>query len=132
MNTFKSSPSQRSRSALGMTLIELTVVILMLLSLISVLMIGASAWKSGAEKAGCILNINHVQKAARSYQNMSAAATGSAFDAAMIVGPNNFVNVLPVCKSEGAYGFVTEFPEPGNLFMTCSINTHRPSKVDEW
>ena len=49
----------------GMTLLELTVVILVLLSLISILFIGARAWKKGADRAGCILNIRNVQQAVR-------------------------------------------------------------------
>ena len=39
----------------GMTLIELTVVILVLLSLISILFVGARAWKRGSDRAGCII-----------------------------------------------------------------------------
>ncbi|MBC7981098.1 MAG: prepilin-type N-terminal cleavage/methylation domain-containing protein, partial [Armatimonadetes bacterium] len=35
----------------GMTLLELTVVILVLLSLISILFIGARAWKKGSDRA---------------------------------------------------------------------------------
>ena len=49
----------------GMTLLELTVVILVLLSLISILFIGARAWKKGSDRAGCIMNIRNVQQAVR-------------------------------------------------------------------
>jgi len=54
----------------GMTLLELTVVILVLLSLISILFIGARAWKKGSDRAGCILNIRNCQQAVRGYLNM--------------------------------------------------------------
>ena len=59
-----------------MTLLELTVVILVLLSLISILFIGARAWKKGSDRAGCILNIRNVQQAVRGYANMNPEKTG--------------------------------------------------------
>jgi hypothetical protein len=115
-----------------MTLVELTVVILVVLSLISVLMIGAAAWKSGADKAGCILNISTVQKAGRSQQNLLGASPGDSFDPGMIIGPGSFMSALPVCKSEGEYSFAPTIPEPGALFMTCSVDSHQPANTLEW
>jgi type II secretory pathway pseudopilin PulG len=50
-----------------MTLLELTVVILVLLSLITILFIGAQAWKRGSDRAICIINIQNVQKGVRGY-----------------------------------------------------------------
>ena len=44
----------------GMTLLELTVVILVLLSLISILFIGARAWKKGSDRAANIMNIRNL------------------------------------------------------------------------
>ena len=41
----------------GMTLLELTVVILVLLSLISILFVGARAWKKGSDRSANIMNI---------------------------------------------------------------------------
>jgi len=55
----------------GMTLLELTVVILVLLSLIAILFVGARAWKRGSDRAGCIMNIRNVQQAARGHMNMT-------------------------------------------------------------
>jgi len=54
----------------GVTLIELTVVILVLLTLISILFIGARAWQAGARRAQCILNQRNVQQAMRSMENL--------------------------------------------------------------
>ncbi len=61
----------------GMTLLELTVVILVLLSLISILFIGARAWKKGSDRAGCILNIRNVQQAMRGHANMHSLLEGT-------------------------------------------------------
>ena len=43
--------TQKKAAKSGMTLIELTVVILVLLSLISILFVGARAWKKGSDRA---------------------------------------------------------------------------------
>ena len=50
-----------------MTLIELTVVILVLLSLISILFIGAKAWKVGSDRAANVMNLRNVQQAVRGH-----------------------------------------------------------------
>lgn len=60
----------------GMTLLELTVVILVLLSLISILFIGARAWKKGSDRAASILQIRNVQQAVRSFSNMNGLNPG--------------------------------------------------------
>jgi prepilin-type N-terminal cleavage/methylation domain-containing protein len=54
----------------GMTLLELTVVILVLLSLISILFVGARAWKKGSDRSANIMNLRNSQQAMRGYQNM--------------------------------------------------------------
>jgi prepilin-type N-terminal cleavage/methylation domain-containing protein len=46
----------------GTTLIELSVVIAVLLLLVGVLFIGITAWKNGANKAACIVNLSSIQK----------------------------------------------------------------------
>ena len=63
------------RSNKGMTLLELTVVILVLLSLISILFIGARAWKKGSDRAANILNIRNVQQAVRAHVNVRGLTT---------------------------------------------------------
>ena len=61
-NLPKTSPSRT-----GMTLIELTVVILVMLSLIGVLFFGATAWKRGSDRAHTILMIRSAQIGMRSH-----------------------------------------------------------------
>lgn len=61
--------TQTKRNA-GMTLLELTVVILVLLSLISILFVGARAWKRGSDRSANIMNIRNCQQAMRGEQNM--------------------------------------------------------------
>ena len=51
----------------GMTLLEMTIVILVLLSLTSILFIGARAWKRGADRSANIMNLRNVQLAVRGH-----------------------------------------------------------------
>ena len=126
----------------GMTLLELTVVILVLLSLISILFIGARAWKAGSDRAGCILNIRNVQQAARSYGNMYNVAqdgTGS-IPAGELQGAGKFVETSPVCPAGGAYTpadltLAVTIPAVSSLAMSCGLSAsdgHVPSSIQGW
>ena len=122
----------------GMTLIELTVVILVLLSLISILFVGARAWKRGSDRAGCIMNIRNVQQGMRSYQNMNGYSAGDTVAGALreIVGQGKFVESSPTCPSNGTYSYMDDdLPLAGSLYMTCSLaatEKHVPSDFADW
>lgn len=128
--------TNNTKRAKGMTLLELTVVILVLLSLISILFIGARAWKKGSDKAGCIMNIRNVQQAVRSWQNMNAKNVSDAFVLTDdIVGSGLFVETPPACPGAGTYAFETTVPEVGTLVMTCSLSaseSHVPASILGW
>ena len=68
-----------NKSKSGMTLLELTVVILVLLSLISILFVGARAWKKGSDRSANIMNIRNCQQAMRGQQNMKSLNAGDLF-----------------------------------------------------
>jgi len=137
--------TRNTKRASGMTLLELTVVILVLLSLISILFIGARAWKKGADRAGCILNIRNVQQAARSFANMngfnpgdSITSVAATFDAAL-VGSGLFVENDPTCPGGGTYSGLTAtaVPAVGTVLLTCnwssgSSPSHAPSNTADW
>jgi prepilin-type N-terminal cleavage/methylation domain-containing protein len=73
----KLTNTQNMKSKSGMTLLELTVVILVLLSLISILFIGARAWKKGSDRSANILNIRNAQQAVRGHANMQNLTEGT-------------------------------------------------------
>ena len=75
----------------GMTLIEITVVILVLLTLIAVLFIGANIYKKGANRAACILNIRNIHQAVRADQNLTKRNVGDDLAVATIMGTANFI-----------------------------------------
>ena len=132
------TPSNKHKS--GMTLLELTVVILVLLSLISILFIGARAWKKGADRAGCILNIRNFQQATRSYANINQLNPGDTCPAlsGVIIGSGLFMEKAPTCPGAGTYSGTgaTTIPAVGTVQLTCSLSaspdSHAPSNVQEW
>ena len=114
----------------GTTLIELSVVIAVLLLLVGVLFIGITAWKNGANKAVCVLNISSVQKALRGYQNMNPAAAAPAITDLVSAG---FFGTAPVCPGGGTYSYSSIVT--GTAFATCSLSAskgHVPPSTLNW
>ncbi len=108
----------------GMTLLELTVVILVLLSLISILFIGARAWKKGSDRSASILTIRNSQQAVRSYANMNNKNTGDTLVSGEIFGLGKFVSTDPTTIPHPggaglAYAFTdeTKIPDLGSLYV---------------
>lgn len=125
-----------------MTLLELTVVILVLLSLISILFIGARAWKRGSDRALCIMQIQAVQKGVRSYSNLYGFSDGgNAPDLKnKVIGLGSFVEAIPICPGNGTYSFgatygVNTIPPIGELYLQCTLATtseHEPTNHSDW
>ncbi len=107
----------------GMTLLELTVVILVLLSLISILFIGARAWKRGSDRAASILMIRNVQQAVRAEANMNQLTYGDALAKSRLFGENLFMENDPTLGTHPAgtsYAFTVAaevVPAVGTLYM---------------
>ncbi|MFM2198249.1 MAG: hypothetical protein RLZZ505_1681 [Verrucomicrobiota bacterium] len=130
----------------GMTLLELTVVILVLLSLISILFIGARAWKKGSDRAASILQIRNCQQAVRSFANMNGfnpgdgateltakGIVGSVAD--NVFGEGNFIENNPVgaahpAGSDVEYVYGTQgaatIPDVGTLYVECDDVDYMP------
>jgi prepilin-type N-terminal cleavage/methylation domain-containing protein len=122
----------------GTTLIELSVVIAVILLLVGVLFIGISAWKAGANKAACVLNISSIQKAARGYQNMNPGANGAVLVPtwAVLAGPGLFFSTQPVCPTNGTSVYTLAGALADNTaFATCTspaAAAHVPSNTANW
>lgn len=85
----------------GVTLIELSVVIAVILTLLSVLFVGATYYKDAADKAACVINQNAIAKAADSVLNITGKGPAD-FDALTAAGgPLNAKP--PVCPKSGTY-----------------------------
>ncbi len=127
----------------GMTLLELTVVILVLLSLISILFIGARAWKKGSDRAASILTIRNVQQAVRSFSNMNGHNPGDTVATLQtdLFGAGKFIENDPTAGSHPAgtavsyvIGAATTIPVVGTLYMTADDAEYAPTagSTDDW
>jgi type II secretory pathway pseudopilin PulG len=126
MGFLKTNHEKSARRERGTTLVELSVVIAVLLLLVTVLLIGAAAWKSGANAAACIINLSSIQKAVRGYENMNGLTVGGTVTVSSLTS-SGFWSTVPVCPAGGTYTPLGTVPAPGTAYMTCSITGHRPS-----
>lgn len=121
-----------------MTLLELTVVILVMLTLVSVLFIGANAWKNGSDRVLCIINLQNVQKGVRSYANLNGYNPGATVPGlqSQVIGLGRFVEVMPQCPGDGSYTSGGDvIPTLGNLYFNCSLSAsgeHEPVNAEDW
>lgn len=121
-----------------MTLLELTVVILVLLTLIGILFVGANAWKNGSDRVLCILNLQSVQKGVRSYANLNGRDPGETVPGLQneVIGLGRFVENMPECPAHGSYSSTGDLiPQLGTLYLECSLSAsgnHEPMNVEDW
>ena len=138
----------------GMTLIEITVVIALILSLITILLVGFNAYKEGADRAKCVLNVSNIQKAVRSFSNLSEQSAGDTvpgWQKTDVMGIGSFIEVEPVCPSnQTPYAYATgaiplvsvqaavcadaKFGGAGNPTGTgvANLKTHAPKSIAGW
>lgn len=150
--TMKTVSPRRSSSRSGITLLELTVVIAVILSLTTILLIGARAWKGSADRSACIMNIRNVQVSVRSYQNMYGYnpggmpyAEGGTQDIATHMHEKGYITDSQfsaiegeeTCPGGGEYHreHADAFPSVGDLYIECSYSAtkdHLPDDGMEW
>lgn len=146
------SPQKRGRLAAGLTYLELSIVIGVILSLASVTFAGANAWKNGSSRSRCVINIRNVQQAVRSYQNVhgynpgdtinafngSQSIAGQLYEIEYIRGTTyDQIRGTEPCPGGGTYSTTCEsrFPKAGHLFITCSLadsQNHVPAPIHDW
>ncbi|MDA7920404.1 hypothetical protein N9B73_01510 [Verrucomicrobiales bacterium] len=142
------SRRQISRTA-GLTLVEVTLVVAVLLTLVSILFIGATSYKEGTNRAKCLLTISTIQKAVRSYQNLYELEPGDAITYEALVGADKLVEYITPCGSQnlspiaagssGAFatsGYTTlgEIPGSGIPLLSCQTTglQHLPAGIGGW
>jgi prepilin-type N-terminal cleavage/methylation domain-containing protein len=107
----------------GMTLLELTVVILVLLSLISILFVGARAWKKGSDRSANLMNLRNTQQAMRGAQNMRTDVTVTTFSSTDLAAYMKF----PAAVSTITYAAGTTFTPVGTLWLTATYGSDTPA-----
>ncbi|MBL9154024.1 MAG: hypothetical protein JNK37_16145 [Verrucomicrobiales bacterium] len=119
----------------GYTLVEVTLVLAVLLSLVGILFIGTQAYLKGADRAVCLQNLASVQKAVRAYGNLHQLVPGNAVDnlKGEIFGSDKFIPIEPRCPANGVYTFRGNIlPQVGELYMSCSEEGHSPKNHAAW
>ncbi|MCG8602253.1 MAG: type II secretion system GspH family protein [Verrucomicrobiales bacterium] len=130
-------PSDIPSSKSGFTLIELTLVVAVLLSLIAVTFVGVNAYKEGSNRANCIQNVVVTQQAVRAFGNLYEVKPGEPIADLLdkLIGQGKFIPTTPSCPSSGEYSFANEgtvLPEYGTAFLQCSIESHEYSGQEGW
>jgi type II secretory pathway pseudopilin PulG len=136
----------------GITLLELTVTISVLIVFITIVFIGTRAWKRGGDRAACILAQRNVQMATRAYQNIYGYnyggrpyAEAGTQDIARHLFEKGYIEKdiydqasgETPCPGGGSYTCPLPdiFPQSGELYMKCSLSTteaHEPSTHADW
>jgi type II secretory pathway pseudopilin PulG len=136
----------------GLTLIETTVVLAVLLTLLSVLFMAAQSWKRGSDRAACIVTLRNIQVATRSYQNLYGYNAGGhpyteygTQDIARHLVEKGYIEskVYQIaigeknCSGGGTYQrpHADLFPLSGVLYANCSLATtanHAPTNPSDW
>jgi hypothetical protein len=144
--------SPRSLRHRGLTIVEITIVITLLLLLISILFVGSIAWKKGGDRAGCLLTLRNTQLATRSYQNLYGYRSGArpytengTRDIAQHLLKRGYIashlfheiQGSAPCPSGGYYSRhePDTFPPQGELYIECSLASsedHKPDYHEDW
>ncbi len=136
----------------GLTLLELSVVITILLLLVSLLFIGSRAWRRGSDRSTCVMTLRNMQVATRSYQNIYGFTEGGkpnaengTQDIAEHLLSKGYIETnlykhahgQAPCPAGGGYTCPVPdvFPEAGQLYMECSLSgsdEHTPKSHADW
>lgn len=130
----KFSPARLLANKRGMTLIEMTLVISVLLGLISVTFYGVTAYGSGVDRAMCVQNLSSMQKSVISLANLEDYRQGEPVPdlESELIGDKAFFKIHPTCPAKGHYEYLSIIPTPGQQFMTCDVIGHELPAKARW
>lgn len=96
--------------------------------------LGGFKWKSGSDRAACILQMRNVQQAYRSYCGINGLNPGDSFDRLGLIGPGKLIESVPVCPAGGTYTWSEIHPLVGDLAIRCSHRKHQldPALIKDW
>jgi len=94
----------------GMTLIEITLVIAILLGLIAILFLGISAYKKGSDRSKCILQMSTIEKLVISHGNMYEILPGQALANGLLVS-EGYLPSAYLCPADSTiYAYLDVMP----------------------
>ncbi len=106
-------------NASGMTLIEISLVIALLLGLIAVVFLGLGTYRAGADKAKCKMQLAAVQKAVRAGANFQNLDIGADLESTDVFGAGLLMENEPACPSGGEYAWEATVPAVGTPYGNC-------------
>jgi competence protein ComGC len=124
------------RRPAGVTLIEVSLVIALLLGIVVLLFIGVGSLRKGSDKAKCKMQLASVQKVVRAQANFKDLAPGVTFATTEAFGAGMAMENAPSCPAGGAYTWLGAIPSIGNAYGACDFadtdgtTTHLLSAVD--
>lgn len=104
-------------------------------SMTKLLALGAKKYKSGADRAACILNIRNIHQAVRAHQNLYGHDIGDKIVWSEIIGPGKYIEVMPKCPHGATYSLVDKFPKVGTPAAVCphaKEHEHEPNSTRGW
>ncbi len=113
----------------GMTLIEITLVIAILLSLIAILFLGISAYKKGADRSKCILTASSMEKLIISHGNMYDYEPGDTTPAGILWDSNfQYLSEEPNCPASSSSNYTYTNTMPTGVsgtdpYATCGFDS---------
>lgn len=131
---------------------EVAVALAIVLTLVTILYVGARGWKGNSDRAGCIEITRNAQAAVRAFQTFNGYSAGGypnaengTQDIGILMLNNRFIERnlydalrgAKTCPGGGTYSvpFPDVFPIIGSLYMTCSLASvadHTPSSLADW
>src|SRR4051812_3277256 len=111
----------RRLHAAGMTLIEISLVIALLLGLIAVVFLGIGSYRKGSDRAKCKMQLAAVQKAVRSQANFQNLDIAASFPTTEAFGPGKALENQPTCPSGGTYAWTGDIPLLGVPYGSCDF-----------
>jgi type II secretory pathway pseudopilin PulG len=117
-------------NASGMTLIEISLVIALLLGLIAVVFMGLGTYRQGADKAKCKMQLSAVQKAVRSGANMQNLAVNTALATTDVFGAGLLMENEPRCPADNSqYTWLGQVPPVSTPYGNCTFAGTGPTST---
>jgi type II secretory pathway pseudopilin PulG len=112
----------QSQNKAGITLLEMTVVVMVLLTLIGILFVAASRWKRGVDRAANIMNLRNAQQAMRGYSLANQIQVGDPVPQNVIFGPDGYL-LFPEPVATVTYDVPDQISTPpGILYLRASAD----------
>ncbi len=89
----------------------------------SMVFIGAEAYKKGAGRAKCMLQMATVQKLVLTHANLESLNPGDPISTDILVS-GGYLEQIPLCPDGGQYTFLNKVPDVTTSYIQCDVEGH--------